>query len=71
MVNPGKVERFVEGATVGRTISHLAGHDFMRIPIGNREGRPGRQRDLPTNDAIPTHEVFVNIKQMHGTATSV
>jgi hypothetical protein len=71
MINLGKVDRFVEGTAIGCPLAHLADHDFRGTAIGNREGRPGGQRDLAADDGVATHKVTVDVKQMHRAATAM
>src|SRR5579875_3746705 len=70
MIDFRKVKRFVERPSVGRAITHLAGHNLAGAAIGQSEGGPGRQWNLSSDNGIAAHEVFVDVKQMHRTATS-
>jgi hypothetical protein len=58
----------VKGARVRRAITHLAGHYFVRSPIGESKGGAGGKGKLTPNDSIAAHKAAFAIKEVHGTA---
>src|SRR3984893_9442310 len=57
-----EVERFMKRASVGGSITHLAGYNFGGVTIGNGKSRPSRQRQLATYDGISPHKVAFYVK---------